>query len=263
LTSHKIYDAPSKLNIFLKIVGRREDGYHLISSRFVRYDALRDKLWFENASAKGFDIVGDFNCPIENNSIYRAFTQLSRIYPSKELFDFAAAHKVIVYKQIPSGAGLGGASSDAATFLMMINEAAGLKLSNEELTQVGAKVGADVAFFLSGYAAANVSGIGEKIEPFSEITPRFTLKTPPILCETPKVYQTFRLNYSDRAQSNAKLADRLLTMTSADILRAEYEAQDLNDLLLPALKSYPELMEYREDGWFFSGSGSAFFRSEL
>ncbi|MDR0664987.1 MAG: 4-(cytidine 5'-diphospho)-2-C-methyl-D-erythritol kinase [Helicobacteraceae bacterium] len=258
----KIYDARAKLNVFLKIIGRREDGYHLIVSRFVRYDALSDKLWFEKAGANGFDVTGDFNCPLESNAIYRAYTLLIREYPSKELFSFAGAHKVVVYKNIPSGAGLGGASSDAATFLTMINEAADLKLSNEELSNIGAEVGADVPFFLSGYESANVSGIGEKIEPFLETPPPFKLKTTPILCETPKVYLTFRRHFSDKMAKSEQLAADLTTMNSRDILR-EFEPERLNDLLEPALKSYPELREYEEEGWFLSGSGGTFFRSEV
>ncbi|MDR2639566.1 MAG: 4-(cytidine 5'-diphospho)-2-C-methyl-D-erythritol kinase [Helicobacteraceae bacterium] len=258
----KIYDAPAKLNIFLKLTGRRDDGYHLIASRFVRYGALSDKLWFERALADGFDVTGDFNCPLENNTIYRAYTILSRLHPSKALFAFAGAHKVVVYKSVPSGAGLGGASSDSATFLMMINEEADLKLSSEELSIVGAQVGADVPFFLSGYESANVSGAGEKIAPFDEPLPRFEVKTPPILCETTRVYQTFRRHFSDRMQSAAEAADRLLKANAKDILR-EYDPEELNDLLEPALKCYPELREYKEEGWFLSGSGGSFFRSAV
>jgi 4-diphosphocytidyl-2-C-methyl-D-erythritol kinase len=257
----KIYDAPAKLNIFLKLVGRRADGYHLIASRFVRYGALCDKLWFEKAGVRGFEITGDFNCATESNTIYRAFTMLSRFRPSKALFDFTAAHRVVVYKQIPSGAGLGGASSDAATFLTMINQAAKLKLSSEELAQIALQVGADVPFFLSGYATANVGGIGEKIEPFSEPPLTFKLKIPPIVCETPKVYQAFRMNFSDQMAKSAKEAENLSSAKSADILR-RFNPEALNDLLPAALKSYPELVEYKEEGWFLSGSGGAFFRSE-
>ncbi|MDR2153280.1 MAG: 4-(cytidine 5'-diphospho)-2-C-methyl-D-erythritol kinase [Helicobacteraceae bacterium] len=257
----KIYDARAKLNVFLKLIGRRADGYHLIASRFVIYDRLSDKMWFEKSAARGFEVVGDFNCALENNAIYRAYATLSRAYPSKALFSFANAHKVVVYKNIPSGAGLGGASSDAATFLIMINEAANLKLSNEELSRVGAEVGADVPFFLSGYESANVGGAGEQIEPFSEKPPRFELKTAPILCETPKVYLTFRRHFSDKMADSAKTAPDLLTMKAVDILR-EFDPETLNDLLEPALKRYPELREYKEDGWFLSGSGGTFFRIE-
>ncbi|MDR1451441.1 MAG: 4-(cytidine 5'-diphospho)-2-C-methyl-D-erythritol kinase [Helicobacteraceae bacterium] len=259
--SYKVYDAPAKLNIFLKLIGRREDGYHLIASRFVRYGALCDKLWFERSSARGFEVTGDFNCPLENNTIYRAYAALSRLYPTKTLFTFAAAHKAVVYKNIPSGAGLGGASSNAATFLKMIDEAANLNLSSETLTRIGAQIGADVPFFLSECESANVSGIGDKIEPFSETLPRFELKTPPIVCETPQVYQAFRRYFSDKISNGAK-ANELLQMKSADILRG-FDPEYLNDLLEPALKSYPELREYKEEGWFLTGSGSAFFRSKI
>ncbi|GHS87308.1 4-diphosphocytidyl-2-C-methyl-D-erythritol kinase [Campylobacterota bacterium] len=255
----KIYDAPAKINVFLKVVGRREDGYHLLSSRFVRYDAIVDKLWFEKAGRAGFEVVGDFDCPQANNTIVRALSALAKFHPSKKLFNFAAEHKVVVYKQIPSGAGLGGASSDAAAFLQMINLEADLRLNLDELTAVGASVGADIPFFLSGCEAANVSGIGEIVETFDEKLPKFEVKTPPIACETIKVYQTFRHNFSEKMAPSLNDARGLTERTSRDIL-LNGDPLFLNDLLSAALKCYPELLEYMEYGYFFSGSGSSFFK---
>ncbi|GHV02379.1 4-diphosphocytidyl-2-C-methyl-D-erythritol kinase [Campylobacterota bacterium] len=257
--AHKVYTAPAKINIFLKLIGRKPNGYHLIASRFIRHEPLSDKMWFEKTGREGFEVVGDFGCPSSDNTIMRALVSLSKLYPSKRLFDFTTAHKVVVYKEIPSGAGLGGASSNAATFLMMINETAALGLDGEALKTVGVSVGADVPFFLSGLASANVSGIGETIAPFNEPPLAIELKTVPICCETPKVYQAFRQRFSDQMEASARHAEKLLEMPSRAALESGYP-EELNDLLLPALKSYPELMEFREEGWFMSGSGSTFFR---
>lgn len=255
----QVYTATAKVNIFLKIVGRRADGYHLIASRFVRHESLSDKLWFDKAGAGGFEVVGDFDCPTQNNTVYKAYEALRAMHPSRKLLDFARLHRVVIYKEIPAGAGLGGGSSDAATFLTMINEEAQLGLDKKALMAVGLKVGADVPFFISGHKSANVGGIGEVILPFDEPLPILEVKTPPVHCDTAGVYRKFRQNYADKMSQNAQTAKKFLTLSSRELL-AGFTPEALNDLFDPALKSYPELLEHRENGWFFSGSGSSFFR---
>ncbi|MDR2904379.1 MAG: 4-(cytidine 5'-diphospho)-2-C-methyl-D-erythritol kinase [Helicobacteraceae bacterium] len=257
----KVYSACAKVNIFLKIIGKREDGYHLIVSRFARLESLCDKLWFEAAGSRGFEVKGDFDCANEQNTISRSLAALARLFPSRKLFAFAERHRVSVFKQIPSGAGLGGASSDAAAFLHAINEEADLRLTNAELMEAGGSVGADIPFFLSGFKSANVRGIGDIVEEFADDLPEIAVKTPPIHCETTKVYQSFRRNFSQDSAFSESLALRLAAMKSREILEGSFAAAELNDLLPAALKIYPELLEYKEDGWFFSGSGGSFFRA--
>ncbi|MDQ1340116.1 MAG: 4-diphosphocytidyl-2-C-methyl-D-erythritol kinase, partial [Campylobacterota bacterium] len=150
----------AKINVYLKIVGFK-DGYHLINSRFVIVKELYDLMWFEKSAGLEFEIVGDFDCPKEQNTIYKAYKALIKHQPKKEIADFVKNNKAVVYKNIPSFAGLGGGSSNAATFLLMINKALNLNLSKEELNEIGLEVGADVPFFLSGFKSATVSGIGE------------------------------------------------------------------------------------------------------
>ncbi|MDR3162491.1 MAG: 4-(cytidine 5'-diphospho)-2-C-methyl-D-erythritol kinase [Helicobacteraceae bacterium] len=257
---HKVWAAEAKINIFLKLIGRREDGYHLIASRFVRIRLPTDQMWFENAGLNGFEVIGDFPCKQEDNTISRALALLIKLYPSRRLSEFAASHKVVVYKQIPYGAGLGGGSSNAATFLLMINETAKLGLRRSDLIKVGVGVGADVPFFISGVQSANVGGIGEEITQFDEPPLKIELKTVPIACETANVYKTFRLRYEDHNMgASGEQSKELLNMNSIDILQSR-RPEELNDLFVPAFKSYPELNEFYEDGWFMSGSGSAFFR---
>lgn len=250
--------AYAKVNIFLKITGYK-DGYHLISSRFMLVESLHDLMWFEPGTDR-FEIVGDFDCEMEQNTIYKAYKALIHHYPKKEIIAFAKAHKVVVYKNIPSFAGLGGGSSNAATFLKMINKAVGLGLSNEELMRVGMDVGADVPFFLSGCKSANVSGFGEIIEPFEEEPLPLKLRTPEeIRCSTVGVYTTFRKYFADNMTKNAEAAKELEGMTSKAILE-KYEPEFLNDLFPAALKLCPELYEHKQASWFFSGSGSTFFK---
>jgi 4-diphosphocytidyl-2-C-methyl-D-erythritol kinase len=250
--------APAKVNIFLKIIGYR-DGYHLINSRFMLVESLHDQMWFEPGNGR-FEIVGDFDCEMEQNTIYKAYKAIIDHYPQKEIIAFAKAHKVMVYKNIPAFAGLGGGSSNAATFLKMITKAVGLDLTNEELMRVGMDVGADVPFFLSGYKSANVTGFGEIVTPFDEAPLNLKLKTPEeIRCSTVGVYKTFKKHFADTMPANAALGEKLEKMKSAEILKS-YQPTELNDLFAAALKLCPELYEHKQESWFFSGSGSTFFK---
>jgi 4-diphosphocytidyl-2-C-methyl-D-erythritol kinase len=164
-------------------------------------------------------------------------------------------HAICVDKQIPSFAGLGGGSSDAATFLHMCNDELELELSTEALARIGADIGADVPFFIYGYPSANVSGIGEIVEPFTEPSLEFEINTPSIEISTPAVYQYYRQHlYTPISEDEAH---RLQHTASIDIL-SSLSPKEANDLYLSALGCYSQLHE--KDGWFFSGSGSSFFR---
>ncbi len=251
------YQAPAKINIFLKIVGIR-GNYHELLSRFVRVSSLYDSLWFEpKRSSEPFELVGNFDCKIEDNTLYKAYTALCKQGFSKEVGAVMAELSLHVKKSIPTGAGLGGGSSDSATFLKMLNEQARLNLTCKELMEIGSRVGADVSFFASEALSANVSGIGEVVETYQEDALSIEVFTPKIACHTGKVYQTYREYFLQTM--NKKLADRMLSQPSSELLKT-FLMEELNDLYAPAFKLYPELSLYAKEGWFFSGSGSSFFR---
>jgi len=253
----KVYRSHAKVNIFLKIVGTREN-YHELLSRFILIDELYDTMWFEPNHGISFDIVGDFECDKKNNTIYKAYEALLDYKPQKAIVEFCKKHKVMVYKNIPKFAGLGGGSSNAATFLKMINEALTLGLTTDDLAQIGAKVGADVPFFAHGFKSANVSGIGEIVEEFKEEIPKIKLFTPEdIKCDTKEVFKTFRKFFINDLEP--ELAEELKNKTSKEIL-GEYQPLKLNDLFHAVLKKYPEFYEHKLDGWFLSGSGSTLFK---
>ncbi|MGB3962801.1 MAG: 4-(cytidine 5'-diphospho)-2-C-methyl-D-erythritol kinase, partial [Sulfurimonas sp.] len=176
---------------------------------------------------------------------------------SASLEKLMRTHAVQVKKAIPAFAGLGGGSSDAATYLKMCNEVLHLGLSLRELAIIGLKVGADVPFFIYGYDAANVSGIGEVVEEFQEDLLDLETFTPKLELSTPKVYSSYRANFY--APINAEETENFKTANSVDILKT-MSANEANDLFAPALKEYQELQQYYQDGWHFSGSGSSFFR---
>lgn len=251
----KSYKAYAKVNIFLKVTGKRGD-YHEILSRFVLVNDLYDTLKFTPKEFDTFTILGDFNCTTQQNTIYKAYKALLEATQSDALLRLMESYAVDVNKQIPSFAGLGGGSSDAATYLLMCNEVLHLGLSRDELATIGAKVGADVPFFVYGYQSANVSGIGEIVEAFDEPPLNIKTVTPKIEISTPKVYQAFREHFYKELSANE--VERLLNISSLDAL-TEMTPTEANDLFEPALLLYPKLKKQHKEGWFFSGSGSSFF----
>ena len=254
----------AKVNIYLKIIGIR-DNYHLISSRFMLVESLFDTITFEEKDRYDdeFELIGKFSCNKEQNLIYKAYRQLLKSDASKKVSDFFKVHKVIVDKNIPEFAGLGGGSSNVATFLKMCNDFIKLGLKKDTVLSIGTTLGADVAFFINGFSSANVEGIGEKVVPFKENSLDLEIFTPKIKCITSQVYKEYRKNllqnYDRITAQNTKLANKLRNLKSSDILE-QFDIYELNDLFGSAFKLYPSLKNYAKEGWFFSGSGSSFFK---
>lgn len=240
----------AKINVFLKVVNTR-GNYHEILSRFVLCEQLFDEIYFERSNS--FAIECD-NKEIKENIIQKAIDELKKVGFSNELDEFFSSHKIIINKQIPIGAGLGGGSSNAATFLLMVNDELNLNIKRENLMQIASKIGADVTFFVSGYRAANVSGIGEIIEEFDDEVPNLNIFTPNVFCSTPMVYQEFRSNFLQYIDVNA--AKKMQNLKSKELLEI-YKNEELNDLFAPCFKLYPQMNEFRDK--FLSGSGSSVF----
>ena len=255
----KTYKAYAKVNIFLKITGNR-GVYHEILSRFMRVENLYDELSFVKKSSDGFEIIGDFSCATTQNTIYKAYVALLEYTKSDKLKEWMQTYAIKVDKNIPAFAGLGGGSSDSATYLKMCQEVLELNLSTEELAEIGLRVGADVPFFIYGYDSANVSGIGEIVEEFEEELLTFDIYTPQLEISTPKVYKSYRENFYNPI-SKDKIA-YFKNATSKEILE-NFSANDANDLFNPALKEYDDLISYQKKDYFFSGSGSSFFNAYL
>lgn len=254
----KIYKACAKVNIFLKITGKR-GNYHEIFSRFMKLPHLYDEISFEpkQTASSGFVLYGEFGCESEQNTIYKAYKALLEETQSEALAKLIESYAIRVTKNIPSFAGLGGGSSDAATFLKMCNNTLDLGLSLNQLAKIGLHVGADVPFFIYEYNSANVSGIGEIVEKYEEECLDIETLTPPVQVSTPKVYQCFRENFYK--ELSPEQYGQLSVMPSSEILK-KYSVSEANDLFEPALHLYPELKKSYHKGWFFSGSGSTFFR---
>ncbi len=243
----------AKVNIFLKIVGIK-DNYHLLASRFVLVKNLFDDISFIKKDVDNFTLEGNFSCILEKNTVYKAYKELENFNGVKEFFK---NHVVKIDKNIPEFAGLGGGSSNCACFLNMVNSSCNLGLSKDELAKIGAKIGADVPFFVYEYDSANVSGIGEIVEKFEEDEINIEVITPKIACDTAKIYKTFRENfYKELDKEKTK---ELFATNSKDILN-NLNIEEANDLYLAASFLNIELKDFAKDKWFFSGSGSSFFR---
>jgi len=257
ITKNMSKKAYAKVNIFLKIAGKRE-GYHEIVSRFVRVHNLYDTISIiPQNSTNAFNLIGDFSCSLEQNTIYKAFLELRNNCPKIDAF--FRVYSVKVEKNIPEFAGLGGGSSDAASFLLLANDLFDLYYTKEKLAKIGAKIGADVPFFIYEYQSANVSGIGEIVEEFKEEALDIEVLTPKIQCDTKAVFTEFRKNfYQEITQEEAQ---KLKQMKSKDILKS-LSPQQANDLYTPALKLYPQLSTFNSplSPYHFSGSGSSFFK---
>jgi 4-diphosphocytidyl-2-C-methyl-D-erythritol kinase len=244
----------AKVNIFLKITGKR-DNYHTLISRFMIVENLYDEVYFTQNNSNSFEIDGNFSCTLEKNSIYKAYKLLKDYTKDPNIDNFFASHKVVVEKNIPEFAGLGGGSSNAATFLNLVNNELNLNLSKDILASIGEKIGADVPFFIYNYSSANVSGIGEIVEVFDEEPLNIETFTPKIECDTPSVYKEF----SKKFYKEYKDIEKIKKISSIEYLNT-HTITEANDLYVPALSLYPSLQKYQKDNNFFSGSGSTFFK---
>jgi 4-diphosphocytidyl-2-C-methyl-D-erythritol kinase len=245
-----------KVNIFLKIAGKRDD-YHELVSRFVRLKNLYDTVTFEKGKYTEFIIEGNFGCETKENTIYKAYVKLLEI-SDKVKFLFTQ-YKVVVDKKIPEFAGLGGGSSNCATFMLMVNEICKLDLSKDELSEIAITIGADIPFFIYEYDSANVTGIGEIVKYFEEEPLNIEIFTPDIKCDTGLIFQSFS-NFFYK-EISLEESNKLLSMKSVDILNS-MNIKESNDLYAPALHIYNELIPSYYNlpvKSYFSGSGSSFF----
>jgi len=247
--------AYAKVNIFLKITGY-ENGYHTLLSRFMRIDDLYDTITLVPGTFDSFTLEGCEGVPLESNTIYKAYQALLEPFPKLE--DFFKTHKVVVEKSIPSQAGLGGGSSNAGAFMRLINALSQNPLNTDALAKLGSGIGADVPFFVYDYPSANVRGFGEIVEPFREAPLKLEIFTPNIGCDTAEVYKTYH-QYLLRTL-DPKSFFGWENMDSKTLLKLIADPVALNDLYPAALSICPELEKLDTKGWFFSGSGSSFFR---
>lgn len=175
--------APAKLNLFLHITGRREDGYHLLQSVFQFVDYC-DQLEFELRDDGQIVLETNFpNVPHEQNLIVKAARGVEKTLGR------CPGVSIRIDKKLPMGGGLGGGSSNAATTLVALNRLWNAELSEDELAQIGLKLGADVPVFVRGYAAW-AEGVGESLEKIELPEPWFLVVSPGVEISTQEIFSS-------------------------------------------------------------------------
>ena len=178
-----LYDlaAPAKLNLFLHVVGRRADGYHLLQSVFVLID-WADRLHFESR-ADGQLVRHDLGPTLPADDLCLRAARALQVASG-----CGSGVDISIDKQVPWGAGLGGGSSDAATTLVALNRLWGLHWSRRRLCELGLTLGADVPFFVGGRNAF-VQGIGEQLTPMQLPPAVYAVVKPPALIATREIFE--------------------------------------------------------------------------
>jgi 4-diphosphocytidyl-2-C-methyl-D-erythritol kinase len=248
-----LYDlpAPAKLNLFLHITGRRDDGYHLLQSVFMLIDWC-DTLHIERRS-DGRLSREDLTTPLPaDDLVLRAARALQALAQPGQ-----GAH-IAIAKEVPAQAGMGGGSSDAATCLLALNRLWELNLPLSKLEQIGLTLGADVPFFLRGRNAW-VEGIGEIITPVALAPGHFCVVKPPQGIDTHAIFAARDLQ---RATPSAIIAGFAAKHESNETDKFEFGHNDLQPVaqrLCPAVTQAIEWLGSQGLKGRMTGSGSAVF----
>jgi 4-diphosphocytidyl-2-C-methyl-D-erythritol kinase len=183
----RTWPAPAKLNLFLHVVGRRADGYHLLQSVFCFID-LVDTLRFEPRDDGRIVLATPTpGVPDEQNLVVRAANALK-----VGAGNTAAGATIHLEKHIPQGGGLGGGSSDAATTLVALNHLWGCGLSRQRLQDIGLALGADVPVFIHGRSTF-AEGVGEQFTDVAVPKAWYLLTMPAVLVPTADIFRSAAL----------------------------------------------------------------------
>jgi 4-diphosphocytidyl-2-C-methyl-D-erythritol kinase len=223
--------APAKLNLMLRVLGRRPDGYHRLQTVFQFLDHC-DRLYFDAADDARIERTGGLaEIPPDQDLIVRAAWALRSEAGRDDL-----GVRVALEKRLPMGGGLGGGSSDAATTLHALNHLWGLGLGIDALARIGLTLGADVPVFVRGYAAW-AEGVGEELRMVEADEPWYLVLAPDVHVSTAAVF-----------------SDPELTRDSSPITMADFIAGDqANDCWPVVQRRYAPVAEAFE--WLAASGG--------
>ncbi|OHB77198.1 MAG: 4-(cytidine 5'-diphospho)-2-C-methyl-D-erythritol kinase, partial [Planctomycetes bacterium RBG_16_59_8] len=254
--------SPAKVNLFLEVLRRRPDGYHELST-VMHAVSLFDTLTFRRAGEDRLSLGrGSLPVPVDGtNTIWKAVAEMRR------RLGMRGGLQVSLIKRIPSGAGLGGGSGNAAAAILACDRLFRLKLTGAEMADIGAAVGSDVPFFFGG-GSALCGGRGERIC----VIPHFpaihlVLLVPAVRKSTAEVYNNLEREDLTGRRKNVKLRLNRMEKTASGGAMANAVSSLLwNRLESPALRLFPGLMGIKERmarafplGASMTGSGTAFF----
>lgn len=249
--------APSKINLYLRIVGKRDDGYHLLDTLMVPTTLGDDvEVRWTSASDSPITVTTEgVEVPAgAENLVYRA----AQLFFAEVECPGVQSLQIRLVKRIPVGAGLGGGSSDAAATLVGLNTLTGAGLSEQALARLALRLGADVPFFVAG-GAARARGIGERLSSVGPLPKLWlVLLYPNFEVSTGWVYRNFQFKLT-KSSSNNNLLENLGTPDEiAQVL--------FNDLETVTIGRYPGIARLKERlreagalGSLMSGSGSSVF----
>ncbi len=248
--------APAKINLYLNVLGKRPDGFHELVSLMERV-SLFDRLTICLRKEKGIKLRCDIH-ELENkkNIVFRALVLLH------ERFRLSCGFSVFLRKRIPPGSGLGGASSDAAATIELVNKLCRLRLTRQEKYSIGECLGSDVNFFLSGASFAFVFGRGEQIQPVkTRLRISHLLIFPGKPCFTKLVYGAYKVGLTKYLE-NVKLIQHCLLTNDGRLLQKTV----FNSLTNAAISVcgrindiFERLAAIPNITYGISGSGSAIF----
>src|ERR1700712_3611869 len=241
--------APAKLNLFLHVVGRRPDGYHLLQSLFVLID-WHDTLHFELRPLDARVARHDLGEPLPADDLCLRAARLLQTESGTTL-----GVDISVDKRLPSGAGMGGGSSDAASTLLALNRLWGLNWPRAKLLELGLKLGADVPFFVGGRNAI-VEGIGERLTPVDVAPEWLAVVKPPQGIATAAIFASPLLVRNTQAailESFAAFAKVCLPGFGTNDLQAAAEAE------CAQVVQAASILDQRFGNSRMTGSGSAVF----
>ena len=240
-TATDVFPAPAKLNLFLHVVGRRQDGYHLLQTafRFIDYgDELSFVVRADGAIRRTTPMQG---VPAEQDLSVRAARALQEETGCREGADIG------IVKRLPMGAGLGGGSSDAATTLIVLNRLWHTGLPRDRLQQLALKLGADVPVFVFGRNAF-AEGIGERLQALPLPPAWYLILVPELAVSTAEIFSSAELTRN----------------TNAITIAAFSVGQGRNDLEPVVCRRYPRVARHLE--WLrrygdarMTGSGACVF----
>ncbi|HEY9051494.1 MAG TPA: 4-(cytidine 5'-diphospho)-2-C-methyl-D-erythritol kinase, partial [Gammaproteobacteria bacterium] len=225
MTNKQIWLAPAKLNLFLHITGRRQDGYHLLQSVFQFLD-FADELTFNIRSD------GDIRRVTEHASVKEEDDLTVRA--AKTLQQAAGIQQGVdihLSKHLPMGGGVGGGSSDAATTLLVLNHLWKAGQSVDQLAELGLKLGADVPVFVRGHAAF-AEGVGEHLQAIDLPEPWYLVVKPPVHVSTAQIF------------TDPQLTRNCPAIKIHDLKTGALKIEDLSNVCeAVATQHYPEIAE--------------------
>jgi 4-diphosphocytidyl-2-C-methyl-D-erythritol kinase len=211
--------APAKLNLFLHVVGRRPDGYHLLQSVFVLIDWC-DTLHFERRE-DGKVFRHDLGAALPEDDLCLRAARLLQTASGCSL-----GVDISIDKRVPWGAGMGAGSSDAASTLLALNRLWGLGWSRHSLLALGLKLGADVPFFVGGRNAL-VEGIGERLTPVTVAPQWFAVIKPRQSIQTRAIFASSLLERSSQADILESFAINAIASPEKGVVEPDFGRNDL------------------------------------